>query len=228
MKGRDKMKIVRRLVVGIAGVAVVALVMEMATPKAARALANLFVTVTNTSANPVPVSGAVTVSGLPAVQIASVSGNVPVTNALDRNNNAIPLVVQNPLSAGNAFDVSGFCNFAGNALSCDAQPYTVPDGKIAVIQSVTGSCSLDSGTGLTSVELSYTAPNGSRVGSFPSVHATQQFTNFASANFGGSLVNYAAGAPIGLAVIDVDFFTSASQSSGRICSIEIAGYLVNQ
>lgn len=49
------MNVLRRIVLGIAAVVVVALALELVAPKAVRAVSNLFITVTNTSANPVPV-----------------------------------------------------------------------------------------------------------------------------------------------------------------------------
>lgn len=212
------MNIVRRFVVGIAGVVLVGLAMDLLAPKAVRAVSNLFVTVTNTSTNPVPVTGNVAVSSLPAVVVGSINGNLPVTNAVDSNASPIPLVTQSPLSSANTFDVSGNCAFT-DVLCAIVPIYSVPAGKLAVIQSVTGNCSLAFSTNLIVAQQIYTAPNGVTTNSYPVLESTS--------SFGGRLTGYAsggaAGTPINEAVV-----ASAPQTSGSHCNIEIAGYLVSQ
>jgi hypothetical protein len=220
------MNIIRRIVVAIAAVVIVALAMELVAPKAGRAVSNLFVTVTNTSAHPVPVSGTVAVSTLPTVQVGSISGNLPVTNALDNNNSPIPLVTQNPLSGGNAFDVSGHCAFTGTL--CTIAPiYSVPAGKLAVIQSVTGNCTLASSTNLAVVGQLYTAPSGASVESFPVLGPAESGPALTSAGFGGRLSGYASGGAAGNPINEA-IVADASQTVNSTCSMEIAGYLVNQ
>lgn len=226
--GVSVVNVVRRVVVGVAGIVVIALTMELVAPKAVRAVSNLFVTVTNTPNVNVVNTPSVNVASLPAVQVGSVSGNVAVTNALDNSNNPIPLVTQSQLNGSNAFDVNGTCKFDGSTTSCGFDIYDVPAGKIAVIQSVTGTCGLDSGTILTGVQQSYTTPSGLRVASFPVTQPTQQLTSSAFANFGGPLTGYAANVGIFGGPIDEDFFTTATQTSGNSCTAELAGYLVKQ
>lgn len=120
----------RRMVVAAAGMTLVALALLVDSPQRAGGSGSAPVTVTNT---PLPVSGnvnanvtgTVAVSSLPAVQVSSISGNVPVANPLDTNSNPIPLVTQNPVSGGNAFDVIGSCFFGGSAV-CGIQSVYTP------------------------------------------------------------------------------------------------------
>lgn len=236
------MNIVRRIVVGIAGVVVIALAMELAAPKAARAVANLLVTVTNTpnvnvvntpsvNAN-ITNTPTVSVSSLPAVQVGSISGNVPVANPLDTDSNAIPLVTQNPVSGGNAFDVTSSCSFGSGGTidgnECVVNPaYNVPTGKIAVIQSVTGECELIPSSNLDLVQIQYTQPTaGSAGGAFVTPGPTESGFGGAFGSFGGRVTLYAVGgSPIKEYVLASDL---SEESSGYDCFIEIAGYLVNR
>lgn len=80
------MNVVRRIAVAIAGVVVVALATELVAPKAMHAAQGVLATITNTSANPVPVSGNVnaTVTGnvnamLTGTPTVTLNDNVPVS-----------------------------------------------------------------------------------------------------------------------------------------------------
>lgn len=178
------MNVLRRIVVGLAGIVVVALVMELAAPKAVHALVSTLVTVSNTTAQPVPTMAvdtrnvnvvgtpSVNVNSLPTVQLSgtptvninsmppvstSITGNVPVTNPLDGSGNPIPLVTQNPVSAANAFDVTGACNTLGNG--CSGSIYPVPAGKMAVMQSASWTCPLPPNVNVYSAFIDYTTPS---------------------------------------------------------------------
>ncbi|HET7150336.1 MAG TPA: hypothetical protein VFI60_02915 [Candidatus Acidoferrum sp.] len=80
------MNVVRRIAITIAGVVAVALATELVAPKAMHAAQGVLATITNTSANPVPVSGNVnavvtgninaTLTGTPTVTL---NDNVPVS-----------------------------------------------------------------------------------------------------------------------------------------------------
>ena len=141
------MNMVRRIVVGLAGVVVIALVLELAAPNAVHAVANLLVTVTNTPNVNVVNTPSVNVASLPAVQFSgtpsvnanitngsvpvTLSGNVPIANPVDNSNNPIPVFVRDadngarqPFTAQcNASLPSGVCQIA-----------TVPAGKELVIE----------------------------------------------------------------------------------------------
>lgn len=154
------MNIVRRIVVGLAGVAAVALVLALAEPKAVHAVVSALVTVSNGPGNPVPtmavdtrnvnvvntpnvnvtntvpVTGSVnaTLTGTPTV---SFNGNVPVANPSDQNQNPIPLDVESndysPVQAA----CSGFSpgNGFSNAMACSPS-ITVPAGTALIIDDV--------------------------------------------------------------------------------------------
>lgn len=128
------MNVLRRIVLGLAGVVAVALAMQLAAPKAVQAIVSHFVTVDNTAANPVPVAGTVAVSSLPAVQL---SGNV---NATVTNGPATPVPTfatddpgRIPFQA--AEQDATACNGQG---ICFLQFGTVPAGHRIVIKHVSG------------------------------------------------------------------------------------------
>jgi hypothetical protein len=254
-KGAQHVNILRRIVVGIAGAVVVALALELVAPKAVHAVASALVTVSNTSSNPVPVTGGVavtntvpvsgsvnaTVTSLPAVQLsgtptvnvasmpnvtASIGGNVPVTNPLDGNGNPIPLVTQNPVSATNAFDVLDECNVPEGQHNCSGTIYTVPAGKMAVIQSMSANCQLPAGQNMTLLAINYLAPGGSGDTAYMQPGPLL-------ASFNGEFVSisqehltaYAVGGNSGS---NISFAAVTNGGSGADCFLELAGYLVNQ
>ena len=59
------MNVLRRVAMAVSGTVVVALVLTLAAPRAAHAVFSALVTVTNTAANPVPVTGAVITNQAP-------------------------------------------------------------------------------------------------------------------------------------------------------------------
>lgn len=176
------MNVIRRVVVGLAGVIVVALAMELAAPKAVHALVSTLVTVANTSGNPVPTMAVdtrnvnvvntpnVNVNSLPAVQVSggninatvsgtvpvsgsvnatltgsptvALSGNVPVVNPLDNNQNSVSLDVE----ANDSSPVEAQCRgtFSGIIGSCTPQ-ITIPAGMALVIDDVSISVGLIGG-----------------------------------------------------------------------------------
>lgn len=92
------MNMIRRIVVGLAGVFTVAMALQMAAPKAVHAVVSTLVTVTNTPnvsvvntpavtvANTVPVTGTVAISSMPPVTLGG-SVNADITNTIA---NAVP------------------------------------------------------------------------------------------------------------------------------------------
>jgi hypothetical protein len=106
--------------IGLAGVVLIALVVILFAPKTAHAVLSALVTVSNTAANPVPVTGAVSVAGTPTVNVASMptltvdpvslSGNVPVVNPLDTSNDPVSLITnQAPLRWDPTFNCFSGC-----------------------------------------------------------------------------------------------------------------------
>jgi hypothetical protein len=130
------MNMVRRIVIGLAGVVVVALAIEIAAPKAVHALVATAVDVVNTPnvivANTVPVTGnvnanvngTVAVSSMPAVAIGG-NVNATVSDPLDGSGNPVPLVTR---EQQNPADEPYF-----NSIETDGGSFVVPsttsDGK---------------------------------------------------------------------------------------------------
>lgn len=137
------MNVIRKVVLGLAGVVVVAFVLELAAPKAVHAVVSTLVTVSNTSGNPVPTIAVdtrnvnvvntpnVNVSSLPAVQLSG-GVNATVSNPTDGSGNPIPLVTKDADSpARNAYSDRCGGNGTGGA-SCTFK--AVPAGHELVIQ----------------------------------------------------------------------------------------------
>jgi hypothetical protein len=247
------MDVVRRIVVGIAGVVLVALALELFAPKAVHAVVSTLVTVSNTSGNPVPTMAvdtrnvnvvntpnvnvntlpAVQLSGTPSVNInsmppvnASVTGNVPVSNPLDGSGNPIPLVTQSPVSAANAFDTINSCQVPSGKFVCGGIAYTVPAGKMAVIQSASSSCQLDAGENMTEIDITYTSPSGASEAAYMQpgpllAHFSGDFVSLSQER----LTAYATGGSSGAAI---NFLFEMNGSIGAGCFFQLAGYLVNQ
>lgn len=146
--------------------------------------------------------------------------------------NPVPTV---DVQALNSFDANGFCEFipsdSGFNDFCFVDPiYTVPSGKIAVVEHASGRCILEAGTGLREARL--------RIGPNTGLNAIPtQFSflvpgpavNFLNenniVNFGQSTKTYvAAGAGIDFEV----FATNIQFTFFDSCAVDISGYLVSQ
>lgn len=247
------MNVIRKIVVGIAGVVVVALALELFAPKAVHAVVSTLVTVSNGAGNPVPTMAVdtrnvnvvntpnVNVNSLPAVQLsgtpsvniasmppvnASITGNLPVTNPLDGSGNPIPLVTQNPVSAANAFDTINSCQVLSGRLVCSGTAYTVQAGKMAVIQSASSSCQLDAGENMTEISISYTSPSGaSEVAYMQPGPLLAHFSGDFLSLSQERLTAYATGGSSGAAI---NFLFEINGGSNADCFFQLAGYLVNQ
>lgn len=228
------MNIVRRIVVGLAGVIVVALAIELAAPKAVHAIVSTLVTVANTSSNPVPtvavdtrsvnvVNAAVPVTGnvnatLTGTPTVSLNGNVPVANPLDNNNNPSPLVTQP--SARNFFQLEGSCTNSGAV--CFVGPLLTVTGSVAVVQSFSGFCfGLAAGSNITEAGLS-TILDGSIISyAAPGPPVTSPVD--VRISFAESTTTYF---PPGSSINAEVFYTVPPIGGG--CSVDVAGYLASQ
>lgn len=136
------MNVVRKAVVAIAGIAVVASAMDLFAPKAMHAAQSVLATIANTSANPVPVSGNVnaavtgnvnaTLTGTP---IVTLNNNVPVSTRSADNpaRQAFQARVQMQPIVGGGQGEEGFVDV----------PSTTADGapvKELVFEEVSGEC----------------------------------------------------------------------------------------
>jgi hypothetical protein len=162
-----------------------------------------------------------------------VAALVQVTNTTA---NPVPTVAAEAL---NSFDVNGHCEFIPSDFNaflhndfCLIDPiYTVPSGKIAVVERVSGRCITDVKTGLrearlrvgNSVDLSGTGPS-----QFSFLMPGPQLSFF-DANeietFAQNIKTYAAAST----PINIDIFATTIQTSDfDQCLVDISGYLVSQ
>lgn len=182
------------------------------------------VTVINTTAQPVPVTGNVGISGTPAV---TVSGNALVSNPLDSGGNAIALTTIGA-EAEKSFVADQNCIFSNNI--CTISPlFTVPANKTAVIESVTASCFYDTGTTLAFAHLFY-ANNGSVIGGLagPAVNLPAlPAIVFGSQNSSSFAVNVKTYIPASTGVSFI-VHASANQTGGNSdeCNVSTSGYFV--
>jgi hypothetical protein len=155
---------------------------------------------------------------------------VQVTNT---GANPVPTV---SAEAFNSFDANGLCQFFntdnGHNDFCLVDPiYTVPPGKIAVVEHASGRCILDPGIGLREVRVK-NGPSGGLdfLATQFSFLVPGQPMNFLGGN---SIVSFAqatktyvpAGGPI-----DFEVFATDSQTNSQFnsCEVDISGYLVSQ
>lgn len=225
------MNTVGRIGVGIVGVMVIVVAMQLATPKVAQAVANLFVTVTNTSANPVPVTGTVSVTNTPNVNVASLpavqiggSVNATVTDSKDSQSN--PVLVTEDDAPRNAFFVFRQCGWAGVSSCVVDGVLSVPANLIAVVQSLSGQCLIDSGTAL--MDAGIGDANG--VSTYDALVVPGPTVTFASGleqTFSQNVHVYVFGGTSGNSV-NLRADANTSESSGNTCFFLLSGYLVNQ
>lgn len=234
------MNVLRKIVVGLAGIFVIALAFDLAAPKAVHAVVSTLVTVTNTPnvsvvntpavtvANTVPVSGTVAVSSMPPVTLGG-SVNATVSNPLDSNGSPVPLATQDS-AARAGFDVSGICSFGVQFNNdCAIQPlYTVPANYIAVLQQFSGICTTNSGTVPEDVALQFTGSNGFvNLALAPGVQVPFTAGQTKSV-YSQRIVGYAFGGSTGSAInAGVDTATSEG-GNPNVCEIQLVGYLIHQ
>lgn len=163
------MNIIRKIVAGLAGVVVIALALQLAAPKAVHAVVSTLVTVTNTPnvsvvnvpavtvANTVPVTGTVSVSSMPPVQL---SGSVNVANPTDISGHPVPLITDTSAVVHSGSNSATSCSFAGTN-TCSATLATAPSNASLVPQSFSGFCNLNaSGNQMTHIYIDTIAPVG--------------------------------------------------------------------
>lgn len=210
------MNIIRKIVVGIAGIVVVALALSLAAPKAVHAVTSLLVTVTNTPSVNVANTPTVNVGSLPAVQIGN---NV---NATVTNTSTNPVPTSNNDEA-NSFAANGNCSFSSN--TCVMSLYGVPSNEVAVVESVSYSCNTPNSVSIFFSQLFYSAGAGSYSEFLPSPAAVPS-------GFGGQTTDVAlnlkshvpAGASLSL-VIDAQAGIIGNQN-GSGCVGGVTGYLL--
>ena len=193
------MKSLRKALVGIGGLAVLALLMTLAAPKAAHAIVSTLVTVANTAADPVPVHSV----DAKTVQPFQASGSCFSEEAACTSSQFF--VVPSGMSAV-AQDVSGSC-----VLTNFGTVPPPPPGKL-LLTSSSGTGSVGNGT----VELAPVFENSSTVnGNFTSTAATY--------TFGRQTTLYAQSNSAGQGSFS---FSVTPGSLGAQCSVNISGQYV--
>lgn len=240
------MNVVRKIVVGIAGVVVVALALELVAPKAVHAVVSTLVTVSNTTAQPVPTMAvdtrnvnvvntpnvnvnslpAVQLSGTPSVNIASplsIGGNVSATIA---NTSANPgVALDEAHAASQIVTMECFTRSYGTAYPCLSvstagavgSQYTVPSGENLVITSI----QFDPGepaSGLLFVQL--LADGGNQAVTWPVSNAS-----VSQLQFPGSGIVYGGGSTL---AINMLASVNAVASASDVLVVELHGYLTPQ
>lgn len=221
------MDLIRRTVIGIAGVAVVALAMSLAAPRVVHAVVSTLVTVTNTPNVSVVNTPTVNVASLPAVQL---SGNINanVTNPTNTNGSAIPLLTAD-VTARQSFSSFNSCKIQAFGCTMDVFP-AVGNGlslglQTLVIESVTGYCYLDPGTSLQTAQLVGVAPAGNDEFVLdPIMSSTVPGNGINVQSYGENLKAYLTGSG---ATLNGVFQTSAYETvSSDFCSMTVSGYVV--
>jgi hypothetical protein len=135
----------------------------------------------------------------------------------------------------NSFDVENACNFSlssnGGSSGSDTCKipaiYTVPAGKIAVVETVSGRCVTDTGTALREVRLDFLGNTATSPNSWLVPGPAFPF-------YGGEVVSFAQNQKTYIsavsadAPIDVEIFATAGQKSttgADSCAVDISGHL---
>lgn len=198
------MKLLKQALAVLGAFVVFAAIAALVAPKAARGIAAAIVQVNNTAANPVPTVAA---------------------------------------EAFNSFDSNGLCQFFGTDFNnnvfhndfCLLDPiYTVPAGRIAVIEHASGRCIVDVGGGIREARVKI-GPSGGLdnlatqfsflVPGSPEGFLNPTVTNQNIVSFAQATKTYVAAGN----AIDFEVFSAAAQSVPfDSCELDISGYLVSQ
>jgi hypothetical protein len=215
------MKFARTALTALGSLVLAVMLAGVFIPKAGHAMSTLLVDVVNTpnvnvvNTPSVNVTGTsnVNVESLPVVQLSGTS-SVSVVNG---TTSPVPTLGTEAL---NSFVAEGGCNLTGS-YSCTTSIYTVPTGKVAVIESVSGLCNLDSGTAL---YLAYLSSGTSVVVISTPSPPIATIGGGVSVSFGQNLKTYISGPASPLVL---NYYTNATQSGiVNSCRGIVSGYLV--
>lgn len=168
------------------------------------------------------VAGAVALAGVfGALLVPKAAHGIVATLVQVVNTSAqpVPTLATDALSS---FGVVGVCDFSGNALCVVGTLYTVPAGKIAVIESTSGRCLYNAGN----IKEAFLQ--------FPTINSgTYIFLERTHGNAGSGAVEtwthsvkgYAFGGSSGHAII---FQVDADSNEDGTCLIAIGGHLISQ
>lgn len=126
-------------------------------------------------------------------------------------------------NAHNSFVAGAYCNFTESLCQSDGV-YNVPQGQIAVIDSVSGVCAIQNGTALLNLAVSFTAPTGNTAAVVIPPGPLVPEDNFSISTVGQNITTYAVGnTPIGIGAA-----TNTVQPNTSICNFVISGHLEPQ
>lgn len=167
------------------------------------------------------------ISGTPTVAIGSFSGNVPVANPLDGSGNAVPLVTKDSENPGrHYFSVvnTNNCTFVSGL--CKTVVYKVPPNEVAVVESVSGGCTVPTPGPLLGVDLTELDTTETSFVSGLQVPITAGGVQ--GDDFGQNIKGYfpsASGGGDGKIIAEAAANTT---SDGGGCQFFLQGYLVSQ
>lgn len=202
----------------MAGLAAVAVLLDLTEPKAIRAAVATLVTVANTpNVNvvnaPLPVSGTVAVSG----------GNVSVTDGTDAAGH--PVLFTDGSAPRNSFFGDGSCS-SFSSEGCTTALYTAPANDIAVIQSYSGRCQLTtSGDQLYDAGLMQPSSGAASYGALvPVVQVPGELGPYGVQSFNGITTFYLQPGETVNGVADAALENGGG--SNGVCTFTVFGYLV--
>lgn len=213
------MKFARIVLTTVGMVVLAAALSGILIPKAGQAMATLLVQVVNTPNVNVSSMPPVEVSSLPAVQLSGTS-SVNVANGITSPLPALPAEALNSFVSEKACEWGQ--NLASNLAICVSQ-YSVPANKVAVIESVSGNCAVQSGTTLVFVAGENDTSNEGLFYISPS--APVPFLGFAYATYGMQMKSYVNGGSSG-ATFEVQDHANSDQAVNGSCVNIVAGYLI--
>lgn len=171
----------------------------------------------------VGVLGALIVVAMIAAVVAPKAAHAVAGALVEVTNTAANPVTTISSDAHNSFMAGAGCTFIDT--SCSAELYTVPAGKIAVIESASGFCAIESGTAPIDVYVGFPNPQGAQV----LVDITPNLPSNGFVVFNQTLKAYASGGSAAGTPIGVTVETNAPESPNlTACRLAISGHLAPQ
>ncbi len=186
------------------------------------------------------VAGAVALAGIFGALLAPKAAHGIVATLVQVVNTPANPVPTAATEARNSFDVTGFCIFNLTdvcARSGTTPIYTVPSGKIAVVETFSGVCVTDNGTPVREARIEWT-PNSNNVPSDTGDHRSwtvpgpglpsPAVASFDVGSFAQNQKTYVSATSADTSINVVIFATSAQKTAEEFCTASVSGYLVSQ
>jgi hypothetical protein len=186
------------------------------------------------------VAGAVALAGLFGVMLApkavhavvstlvTVANNVSVVNPVNGSGQPTPLITVNG-AALSSFGTPFTCTFPAGSNHCTYTVGPVPANDIAVIQSFSGLCNLDTGTSLVGVLATGGSPTPSTAFFVvPGAPVNDTVVGQTIQSFGQNITAYVLGGSSGTPINVLIASNVPQASSADGCSFVLSGYVVQQ